>query len=341
MNHLLSLAIVAIATPALAQHDHDAAPANPHAQHQHAQHPVDEGAVDPHAGHSMTPAPAPATPADPHAGHQMPPAPAPAEHQAHAGHEPALPDPPVAPPSAAALSGPDHAADAIFGAAAMAPARDIVRREHGDITSSMILIDQLEAVIGKGKDGYAWSAQGWYGGDIDRFWVKTEGESHFGEPLASAEVQALWSHALDPWWNLQTGIRHDFRAGPDRSYAVLGIQGLAPYWFEIDGALFLSDKGDVTARMEADYDLRLTQRLIFQPAVEFSLSAQDVPELGIGAGLSTIELGARLRYQFVPEFAPYIGVKYERAFGDTADFRRARDEKTGGWTILIGIRSWF
>src|SRR3546814_3417065 len=100
----------------------------------------------------------------------------------------------------------------------MAPAREVVRKEHGDIKSGMILIDQLEAVIGKGKDGYAWNAQGWYGGDIDRPWFMTVGESRFGESLVSAEVQALWGRALDPWWNLQAGVRHDFRTGPDRSY---------------------------------------------------------------------------------------------------------------------------
>ena len=339
MKSLLGIFLVTIATPALAQHDHGAAvqqaPADPHAQHQ-----MDEQSANPHAGHDMPPKPSEST--DPHAGHQMPSAPTKdAQVHAHAGHEPGIPDPPVGPPSAAALGGPAHAADAIFGSPAMAPAREVTRKEHGDIKSGMILIDQLEAVIGKGKDGYAWNAQGWYGGDIDRLWVKTEGESRFGESLESAEVQALWSRALDPWWNLQAGVRHDFRAGPDRSYAVVGFQGLAPYWFEVDGALFLSDKGNVTARVEAEYDLRLTQKLILQPAAELNFAAQDVPELDVGSGLSTAELGLRLRYQFVPEFAPYVGVNYERAFGDTADFRRTRDEKSGGWQFLIGIRSWF
>lgn len=339
MKYLLSFSLAMAAMPALAQHDHHAvveqAPADPHAQHQ-----MDEDAADPHAGHVMS-APPPDT-SDSHAGHQMPPAPEKrAPLHAHAGHEPGIPDPPVAPPSAAALSGPDHAADAIFGTPAMASARETVRMEHGDIKSSMILIDQLEAITGEGEDGYAWNAQGWYGGDIDRLWIKTEGESRFGEHLEHVEVQALWSHALDPWWNLQTGIRQDFGAGPDRTYAVVGIQGLAPYWFEMGGALFLSDKGDVTARIEVEYDQRLTRKLILQPAAELNFAAQDVAELGIGSGLSTAELGLRLRYQFVPEFAPYVGVQYEHAFGDTADFRRARDEKAGGWNVLIGIRAWF
>ncbi|MCM8731603.1 copper resistance protein B [Hephaestia sp. GCM10023244] len=283
----------------------------------------------------------PATAAEAHAGHSMPSAPSKDAYHAHAGHEPGIPDPPVGPPSAAALSGPDHAADALFGTPTMAVARETVRREHGDIKGSMILIDQLEAVIGNGKHGYAWNAQGWYGGDIDRLWIKTEGESRFGERLKGAEAQTLWSHALDPWWNLQAGVRHDFRAGQDRSYAVVGIQGLAPYWFDMDGALFLSDKGDITARVAAEYDLRLTQKLILQPTVELNFAAQDVPDLGVGAGLSTAELGLRLRYQIIPEFAPYVGTAYERAFGDTADFRHLRQEQAGGWNFLIGIRAWF
>ncbi|MFB9047201.1 copper resistance protein B [Sphingobium indicum] len=335
MKYLAAILLAAVATPALAQHQHHEAPVDPHAHHA-----TEAEADNPHDGQDQPHAPS-SFPADEHAGHAMPSQSAHEAHTAHAHHAPGIPDPPVAPPSAAALTGPDHAADAIYGTPAMAPAREIVRKEHGDIKSGMILIDQLEAVISKGKDGYAWDAQGWYGGDIDRLWIKTEGESSFDESPTHAEAQALWNHALEPWWNFQTGIRQDFGTGPNRTYAVVGVQGLAPYWFEMGGALFLSNRGDVTARIEAEYDQRLTQKLILQPAIEFNLAAQDVPELGIGSGLSTAELELRLRYQFVPEFAPYVGVQYERAFGDTADFRRAQGEKAGGWNLLIGIRSWF
>ncbi|HEX8381568.1 MAG TPA: copper resistance protein B, partial [Allosphingosinicella sp.] len=153
--------------------------------------------------------------------------------------------------------------------------------------------------------------------------------------------QALWSRAINPWWNLQAGVRYDFRPDPERAHLVLGIEGLAPYWFEIDAAAFVSHKGDVTARFEAEYDQRLTQKLILQPRIEFDLAAQDVPELGIGSGLSTAELGLRLRYEFVPEFAPYVGVAYECAFGDTADFRRAAGDRAGGLNFLVGVRAWF
>ena len=249
--------------------------------------------------------------------------------------------PPTAPPSAAALSGPAHAADLIFGQAEMAEAREELREEHGSIETYKVLLDQAEVKIRDGRDGYAWDGQAWYGGDINKLWIKTEGEGAFREEVERAEVQALWSRAIDPWFDLQLGVRHDFRPDPERTHLVLGVQGLAPYWFEVAGAVFLSNKGDVTARLEGEYDLRITQKLILQPRLEFDLALQDVPEIGIGSGLSSGELGARLRYEIRPEFAPYVGIEYERAFGDTARFSRARGESSGGWSFLLGLRTWF
>lgn len=220
-------------------------------------------------------------------------------------------------------------------------ARRIMRAEHGVIRSGMILIDRAEWQAGKGADGYAWDAQGWYGGDINRLVVRSEGEGSFGGKLDHAEVQALWNRAIDPWWNLRAGVRQDLGEGPDHTHAVLGVQGLAPYRFDLDGALFLSDAGDLTARLAVEYDQRLTRKLVLQPSVELDFAAQDVPELGIGTGLSTAEAGLRVRYEFVPEFAPYIGVRYERAFGDTARFRRLDGKRRGDWRMVLGLRTWF
>jgi copper resistance protein B len=151
----------------------------------------------------------------------------------------------------------------------------------------------------------------------------------------------LWSRAIDPWFDLQLGLRHDFGRGPDRSHVAFGVQGLAPYWFEIDAAAFVSENGDVSARFEAEYDLRITQKLILQPAAEVEFSVADVPELGIGSGFSSAEAGLRLRYEIEPQFAPYFGVEYERGFGDTARFRRGAGEEAGGWKALAGLRAWF
>jgi copper resistance protein B len=223
----------------------------------------------------------------------------------------------------------------------MAASREGMRMEHGDLAASKFLVDRFEAKLRKGRDGYAWDAQAWHGGDIDKLWLKSEGEGAFGGGVEAAEVQALWSRAVDPWFDLQLGLRYDIRPQPDRAYLVAGLQGLAPYWFEVDAALFLSQKGDVTARLQAEYDLRITQQLILQPRVEADLAAQNVPGLGVGAGLSEAAMGARLRYQVKPEFAPYVGVEYERAFGDGARFRRSAGERPGGWSVLVGVRAWF
>jgi len=234
----------------------------------------------------------------------------------------------------------------MFDRAAMARSRAVLAQEHGGLGSSKLLIDQLEVGIGRGHETYAWDAQFWYGGDIDKLWLKTEGEGAFRGEFEDAEVQALWSRAIDPWFDLQFGVRQDFAPGPDRTHLVAGVQGLAPYWFEVDGALFLSNKGDVTARAEVEYDLRLTQNLILQPLAEIDFAFQDVPELELGSGFSTAELGARLRYEVFPRsgpavIAPYLGVQYERAFGKTARFRRAAGEHVGDWRVLLGVRTWF
>jgi len=320
-------------------------PVDPHAGHVMPMAPASP-TVDPHAGHDMpaTPAPPNATPADPHAGHNMGVA-QPATANPHAGHDMGAaaetPDPPAGPPPPAALAGPSHAADTAFPAERMDAARAIFRAEHGRIRTSRLLIDQLEARIQNGRDGYAWDAEFSYGGATNRLRIETEGEGAFGERPEQAEVQALWSHALDPWFNLQAGVRYDFRPDPQRGYLVLGIEGLAPYWFEVDGALFLSDRGDLSARFEGEYDLRITQRLILQPRVEVDFALQDVPEIGVGSGLSEAEAGLRLRYEIVPEFAPYVGIEYGRAFGNTARFRRAAREDVGGWSFLVGVRTWF
>lgn len=361
MRRLLPLLLAAGASaPALAQHQgHQPPPAaepraedahaghaapQPSAADPHAHHAPPSSPPDPHAGHAPAAPPsdthaghAPAAPPpDPHAGHVMPGAGNP-----HAGHAPTADEPAPAPPPAAALGGPIHAADGVWGAGAMAPSRVTLRTEHGAMSFAKVMIDRFEWSSRAGRDGVAWDAEAWHGDDIDKVRLKSEGEAAFGEGLEHGEAQLLWSRAADPWFDLQAGLRQDFGPGPDRTYAVLGVQGLAPYWFEVEAAAFVSHKGEVSARIEAEYDLRITQRLILQPAAEIDLQLQDVPELGLGAGLSTAEAGLRLRYEISPQFAPYVGAQYERAFGDTARFRRAAGERRGGWSLVLGARAWF
>ena len=284
------------------------------------------------------PATAQTPPPDPHAGHAMPAMPDMAasgqEHGVGGTGLPAGNAPAPAPPE------PNYA-DRVWGGEAMAGARDTLRREHGGGTFSQIMFNLAEYQVRAGRDGFRWDGEGWFGGDINRLVVKSEGAGGFGEGIDHAEIQALYSRAIGPYFDLRAGVRQDFKPHPSRTYATIGIEGLAPYWFEVEGALFLSDKGDLLARFGASYDQRITQRLILQPRAEFNLAAQAVPENGIGSGLSDIELGLRLRYEVAREFAPYVGISWDRKVGDTADFARAAGEDPSSTSFVLGLRAWF
>ncbi len=347
-----------------AGHGAQPAPVDPHASHATSAAPA--AATDPHAGHDMSgmqTAPA----ADPHAGHNMAPAADPhAGHDMgqtsaadpHAGHDmsamaggaPNIPTSVDAvggrmvetPPPAAARAAPAHAADLLFDPAAMAAARKQLLAENGDVRTTAVLIDTLEASFGDGEEGYSWNAQGWTGGDINRFWWKTEGEGAFDGKLHGAEVQALYSRAVAPFWDVQAGVRQDIRPdGDDTTHLTFGVQGVAPYWFEMSAAAFLSTDGDLTARAEAEYDQRLTQKWILQPAIEVALSASDIPELEMGSGLTSVTAGLRLRYEIRKEFAPYVGVEWSRSFGDTADYAKVRGDDVEATRFVVGIKAWF
>ncbi|MEZ5710641.1 MAG: copper resistance protein B [Blastomonas sp.] len=298
-----------------------------HATHQPPPEP------DPHAGHAG------------HSGHVMPEQQG--GHDAHAGHDMAshggggADDPPERPVDPVALSGPAHAADLFHDPAEMERVRTAVIREHGEMRVARLMVDRLEFHGGNGPDGYAWDANGWIGGDIDKLWFRTEGEGPFGENPEQAEVQALWSHAIDPWFDVQLGLRQDFEPHPQRTHAVVAVQGLAPYWFELSAAAFLSDKGDVTLRGEAEYDLRITRHVTLQPRVELNFSAQNVPEIGLGSGLTDAEAGLRLHYALTPRLAPYIGAQWEGSFGATRRYAKADGEDPSRLALVLGLRFWF
>lgn len=235
----------------------------------------------------------------------------------------------------------DRAADPVYGSEAMQMGRHHLDTFHGGQRFSQVMFNIAEAQVRKGRDGFEWDAEAWYGGDIDRLWLKSEGDGEFGRSIEKAEIQALYSHAIGPYFNLQGGVRYDFKPNPSRTYATVAIEGLAPSFFDVEGALFLSNKGELMARAEGYYDQRITQRLILQPRAELNFAAQNSPELGVGAGLSDAEAGLRLRYDIRREFAPYVGVQYRRSFGNTRDYLRAAGEDTGGLSVVAGVRFWF
>lgn len=204
-----------------------------------------------------------------------------------------------------------------------------------------VLVDKFEYRAQDGQDVIAWEADAWYGGDYHKVWLKTKGEYSLSDAIESAEVQLLYSRLIDYYWDLQVGVRHDFEPDPSRSYGVIGLQGLAPGYFELDLQGFVSEQGDFTARFEAEYDLLITQRLILQPNAEITLAAQDVPELGLGSGINDVELGLRLRYEFSRKFAPYVGLAWERKLGETAILARSEGEDVDSLSLVAGVRFWF
>ena len=209
-----------------------------------------------------------------------------------------------------------------------------------------LLVDQFEYRMKESADTLRWDAVGWYGGDYNRLWLKTEGEWRTsGERGGDAEVQALYGRLIAPFWDFQIGLRYDqfSGAGFDRSrgFAVIGLQGLARYRFELEPALFISQEVDVSARLTATYDLLLTQRLILQPRLDFDAAVQSAKKFGVGEGVNSLGLGLRLRYEITREFAPYIGVVWLSRFGETADIARRDGGRAEDIAVVFGVRLWF
>ena len=218
---------------------------------------------------------------------------------------------------------------------------------HDSPVIGYLLTDLLEYQRNTdGGDRIRWDILGWVGGDYNRIWLKTEGSHDLsGRPSGETDAQVLYGRLIFPFWDFQIGARQEWKYGPGRdrtrTSAVIGVQGVAPYWFEIEPSLFISEKGDVSARITAEYDLLLTQRLILQPRVETELAVQKVEEFGVGSGMSNIEVGLRLRYEIQREFAPYIGITWSRDVGETAGLTRREGKEVEELSLAAGVRLWF
>ncbi|MBN8761920.1 MAG: copper resistance protein B [Thiobacillus sp.] len=203
-----------------------------------------------------------------------------------------------------------------------------------------LLVDRLERVYTRDRNATAYEAQAWFGRDYDRLVIKAEGEYGQGK-LQEARTELLWGHAIATFWDTQLGVRYDSGEGPDRGWLAFGVQGLAPYWFEVDAAAYVGDKGRTAFRLGAEYELLLTQKLVLQPRLEINAYGKSDEALGIGSGLSDGVAGLRLRYEFTRQFAPYVGVERAGKFGKTADLARAAGEKTDETRWVAGVRFWF
>jgi copper resistance protein B len=211
---------------------------------------------------------------------------------------------------------------------------------HGKSVLASLVINRLEQFHGDDANGQAIDAQAWLGSDLSKLWFKLDGERSDGR-LGATRSELLWNRAISPYWGMQVGARHDFGEGPGRNWAAFGFQGLSPYWFEVEATAYVGESGRTAFRIEADYELLLTQRLILQPDVELNVYGKDDRARDIGAGLSDLEVGLRLRYEITRKFAPYAGVVWSRKFGRTADFARASDGEVSDTQLVAGLRLWF
>lgn len=210
-----------------------------------------------------------------------------------------------------------------------------------DAPLGALLLDRLEYVHARdGSHATAIDGEAWYGRNFDKLWLKFEGEQAAGR-LQDLRAEALWAHAVAPFWNTQFGVRHDFGTGPGRTWAAFGVEGLAPYWFETRATLYVGQGRRTAVRVAAEYEARFTQRLILQPSLEANFYGRSDPQRGVGAGLSDAELGLRLRYEIRREFAPYVGVVWQQHFGRARELAHAQGEPAGELQFVAGLRLWF
>ena len=237
-------------------------------------------------------------------------------------------------PAPAGARDPDAYADGLV--AGPMPGMDMA----DDARHAYLLLDRLEVFNGRNTHGQALDGQGWIGGDLDKLWFKVDGDRTNGR-LEATRTEAFWDHAVAAYWSTQAGVRHDLGGGPARTWAAFGVEGLAPYWFDVEATAYVGANGRSAVRFETEYDLRITQRVVLQPDVKLDAFGKDDRARAIGSGLSRLEAALRLRYEITRKVAPYVGVVFERRLGNTA--RLARDDGGAVSDVrgVAGVHLWF
>jgi len=209
---------------------------------------------------------------------------------------------------------------------------DAMMAEMGGQVYAHAVLDQFEGRLGSGGGTFRWDGQGWYGGDYDKLWIKSEGLVDSHGRVSDGDHELLYDHAVSAYFDLQAGLRSDLDSYAARNWAAFGVQGLAPLFFDVEATGYVSDEGHLAARLRGSYDLLLTQRLILQPELEMNFYSKADPARQTGAGLSDLDAGLRLRYELTRKIAPYLGITYSARFtpDTTADLR-----------FTAGIRAWF
>lgn len=204
-----------------------------------------------------------------------------------------------------------------------------------------LLFDQLEGRFGFNQGNtFRWEAQGWLGTDENRIWLLSEGR-YSDNQLDDGIQQLFYGRAITTYFDALVGVRYDLDSLPGRGWGAVGIQGLAPQFFKVSAIGYVSGEGHLAARLEASYDLLITQRLILQPQIELNFYTKDDPARRIGAGLSELDVGLRLRYEITRQFAPYVGITYLGQYGATASYVSAAGGSTQQVRFTAGVRTWF
>lgn len=211
---------------------------------------------------------------------------------------------------------------------------------EGDPLLAKVMINRIEVHGAEGADPMRWDIEGWLGRDLHKLWLKSEGE-YIDGTTEEAELQLLYDHAVAPYWDVTAGWRTDFKPEPGRNWFALGLMGVAPYFIGVDSTLFVGNEGRAALRVKAEYKLPITQRLILSPELEVNVYSRDDSAVGVGSGLSDLQAGLRLRYEFVRQLAPYVGIEYGKKFGDTADFARSGNNEPDDVRLLAGVRAWY
>lgn len=316
---LTAIAATIVAMPATAQHPPE------------HQHPTPQPEVDEQTGHEAATQGDQSAEHDEHAGHQMPATPQNehAQHSASAKDEPTESERAHVPPLPPQRPMPDMTEEQMI---------ELMQMED-TAPFSMVLLDQFEWRDIDDADAVLWDGQAWYGNDYNKLWFKTEGERVESEEEIRTEL--LWDRIFRRWWSVQAGVRHDFTEGPERTWAAIGVQGLAPYFFEVEATFYVGEEGRTAARFSGEYEMLLTQRWVLQPELEFEIYGKDDVDNAIGSGLADAEVALRLRYEIRREFAPYVGVVWSRQFGETADLAHAAGHDTNDVQFVAGLRVWF
>ena len=211
---------------------------------------------------------------------------------------------------------------------------------HDHAINYYVLFDQFEWQNGSDQPDLHWNTRGWVGRDRDRLWFRAEGEREDGD-VTDADAELLYGRAISRWWEVVGGVRQEFQPEPSRTWAAFGIQGVAPYFLEVEAAAYVGASGRTQFRFETEYDLLITNRLILEPSIELQAFGKSDPERGLGSGLGIIESGLRLRYEFRRELAPYIGIAWKQKYFGTADYARAAGERVGSTRLAVGLHFWF